>query len=50
MNNRWTRQLHVSVGLPEGYRGAAGPLLAVLGIDLDQLVDAVTAELGGVQR
>jgi hypothetical protein len=33
-----------------GYRGAAGPLLAVLGIDLDQLVDAVTAELGGVQR
>jgi hypothetical protein len=50
MNNRWTRQLHASVGLPEGYRGAAGPLLAVLGIDLDQLVDAITAELGGVQR
>ena len=50
MNNRWTRQLHASVGLPKGYRGAAGPLLAVLGIDLDQLVDAVTAELGGVQR
>jgi hypothetical protein len=50
MNNRWTPQLHASVGLPEGYRGAAGPLLAVLGIDLDQPVDAVTAELGGVQR
>jgi hypothetical protein len=27
MNNRWTRQFHASVGLPEGYRGAAGPLL-----------------------
>jgi hypothetical protein len=23
-NNRWVRALHVSVGLPEGYRGAAG--------------------------
>jgi hypothetical protein len=50
MNNRWTRQLHASVGLPEGYRGAAGPLLQAFGVDLDQLVDAVTAELGGVQR
>jgi Clp amino terminal domain, pathogenicity island component len=50
MNNRWRRQLYASVGLPEGYRGAAGPLLAVLGVDLDQVVAAVTAELGGVQR
>ena len=50
MNNRWRWQLHASVGLPEGYRGAAGPLLAALGIDLDQVVLAVTAELGGVQR
>jgi hypothetical protein len=50
MNNRWRRQLYVSVGLPGGYRGAAGPLLAALGIDLDQVVLAVTAELGGVQR
>jgi hypothetical protein len=50
MNNRWRRQLYASVGLPEGYRGAAGPLLAALGIDLDQVVLAVTAELGGVQR
>jgi Clp amino terminal domain, pathogenicity island component len=24
MNNRWRRQLHASVGLPTGYRGAAG--------------------------
>ena len=50
MNNRWRRQLHASVGLPEGYRGAAGPLLAVLGIDLDQVAAAVTAQLSGVQR
>ena len=50
MNNRWRRQLHASVGLPEGYRGAAGPLLAVLGIDLDQVATAVTAQLSGVQR
>jgi ATP-dependent Clp protease ATP-binding subunit ClpA len=50
MNNRWRRQLYASVGLPKGYRGAAGPLLAMLGIDLDQVAAAVTAELGGVQR
>ena len=50
MNNRWRRQLYASVGLPRGYRGAAGPLLAVLGIDLDQVAAAVTAELSGVQR
>ena len=48
--SRRHRQIIAHVGLPEGYRGAAGPLLAVLGIDLDQLVDAITAELGGVQR
>ncbi len=50
MNNRWRRQLYASVGLPKGYRGAAGPLLAVLGIDPAQVTLAVTAELGGVQR
>ena len=50
MNNRWRRQLYASVGLPEGYRGAAGPLLALLGIDLDHVVLAVTVKLGGVQR
>jgi hypothetical protein len=50
MNNRWRRQLYASVGLPKGYRGAAGPLLAMPGIDLDQVAAAVTAELGGVQR
>jgi hypothetical protein len=46
MRNRWTRQLHASVGLPEGYRGAAGPLLESLGVDLDRLGAALTAELG----
>jgi ATP-dependent Clp protease ATP-binding subunit ClpA len=48
--SRRHRQIVSHVGLPEGYRGAAGPLLAVLGVDLDQVVAAVTAELGGVQR
>jgi Clp amino terminal domain, pathogenicity island component len=46
MNNRWRRQLCASVGLPKGYRGAAGPLLGSLGVDLDQLGAALTAELG----
>jgi Clp amino terminal domain, pathogenicity island component len=46
MNNRWRRQLYVSVGLPKGYRGAAGPLLEAFGVDLDQLGDALLAELG----
>jgi hypothetical protein len=46
MRNRWTRQLHASVGLPEAYRGAAGPLLESLGVDLDRLGAALTAELG----
>jgi ATP-dependent Clp protease ATP-binding subunit ClpA len=46
MANRWTRRLHASVGLPEGYRGAVGPLLAALGVDLDRLRAAVVAALG----
>jgi Clp amino terminal domain, pathogenicity island component len=45
MNNRWRRQLHASVGLPKGYRGAAGPLLKAFGVDLDQLAGALLAEL-----
>ena len=45
MNNRWRRQLFASVGLPAGYRGAAGPLLGALGVDLDELAAAVLAEL-----
>jgi hypothetical protein len=50
MNNRWRRQLYASVGLPEGYRGAGGLLLAALEVDLDQLREAVAGELGGVRR
>jgi Clp amino terminal domain, pathogenicity island component len=49
MNNRWRRQLHASVGLPRNYRGAAGPLLGALGVDLDQLREAVTVGLSGVR-
>jgi hypothetical protein len=45
MRNRWRRQLHASVGLPEGYRGAAGPLLAAFGVDLEGLRSALLAEL-----
>jgi hypothetical protein len=50
MDNRWRRQLHASVGLPREYRGAAGPLLAGLEIDLGRLRAAVAAELRGIQR
>jgi hypothetical protein len=45
MNNRWRRQLHASVGLPKGYRGAAGALLGSLGVDLDELAGALLAQL-----
>src|SRR5512133_2170323 len=44
MANPWVRQLHASVGLPEDYRGAAGPLLTALGVDLDELRAAVSAK------
>jgi ATP-dependent Clp protease ATP-binding subunit ClpA len=50
MNNRWRRQLHASVGLPDGYRGAAGPLLVGLEVDLGRLQEAVAAELRGIPR
>jgi hypothetical protein len=46
MNNRWRRQLYASVGLPKGYRGAAGPLLQVFGVELSQLDRALLVELG----
>jgi Clp amino terminal domain, pathogenicity island component len=45
MNNRWRRQLHASIGLPEGYRGAAGPLLAAFGVGPEALGSALVAEL-----
>ena len=47
MSNRWMRRLHASVGLPDGFRGAAGPLLAALGVDPERLRDRVLAALGG---
>jgi ATP-dependent Clp protease ATP-binding subunit ClpA len=48
--SRRHRQILAHVGLPDGYRGAAGLLLATLGVDLDRLHDAVAVELGGIQR
>ena len=45
MDNRWRRQLHASVGLPKGYRGAAGPLLGSLGVNHDELAGALLAQL-----
>jgi hypothetical protein len=45
MDNRWRRQLHASVGLPEGYRGAAGPLLDTFGVDPEGLGSALVAAL-----
>jgi ATP-dependent Clp protease ATP-binding subunit ClpA len=48
--SRRHRQITAHVGLPEGYRGAAGLLLTTLGVDLARLREAVAAELGGVQR
>jgi hypothetical protein len=44
------RQITAHVGLPDGYQGAAGLLLAALGVDLDQLRAAIAIEVGGVQR
>jgi ATP-dependent Clp protease ATP-binding subunit ClpA len=48
--SRRHRQITAHVGLPEGYQGVAGLLLAALEVDLGQLRDAVTGQLGGVQR
>jgi ATP-dependent Clp protease ATP-binding subunit ClpA len=48
--SRRHRRITAHVGLPDGYRGAAGPLLALLGVRLERLRDAVGGELGGVQR
>jgi ATP-dependent Clp protease ATP-binding subunit ClpA len=48
--SRRHRQISAHVGLPDDYRGAIGPLLAVLEVDIDQLQEGVSAEFGGVQR
>jgi hypothetical protein len=44
------RRIAAHVGLPEGYRGPAGLLLATLQVDLEQLRRVVTLQLGGVRR
>ena len=48
--SRRHRRITAHVGLPDGYCGAAGPLLALLGVRLESLRDAVVGEPGGVQR
>jgi ATP-dependent Clp protease ATP-binding subunit ClpA len=48
--SRRNRRISAHVGLPNGYQGAAKPLLEALGVDLDQLRDAVLAALRGVER
>jgi ATP-dependent Clp protease ATP-binding subunit ClpA len=48
--SRRHRQITAHVGLPDDYRGAAEPLLAAFGVDLEELRDAVAAELRGVER
>jgi hypothetical protein len=47
--SRRHRRIVAHVGLQAGYRGAAGALLEALGVDLDELRDAVSAELGGLR-
>jgi Clp amino terminal domain, pathogenicity island component len=42
------RRITAHVGLPDGYRGAAGALLGTLGVDLEGLRRAVMAEVGQV--
>jgi ATP-dependent Clp protease ATP-binding subunit ClpA len=49
-SSRRHRQVIAHVGLPDGYHGAAGPLLAGLEVDLGRLQEAVAAELRGSQR
>jgi len=42
------RRITAHAGLPDGYQGATGPLLAALGVDLEALRRAVMAEIGQV--
>jgi ATP-dependent Clp protease ATP-binding subunit ClpA len=48
--SRRHRQVTAHIGLPDGYQGAAGLLLAALEVDPDRLQEAVAAELGGIRR
>jgi hypothetical protein len=49
-SSRRHRQVIAHLGLPDGYHGAAGPLLAGLEVDLGRLREVVAAELRGVRR
>jgi hypothetical protein len=42
------RRIAEHVGLPDGYRGAVGPMLGALEVDPEGLRRAVLAEVGGV--
>jgi ATP-dependent Clp protease ATP-binding subunit ClpA len=48
--SRRHRRIIAQVGLLDGYRGATGPLLRSLGVDLDEMREAVAGQLGQVQR
>jgi hypothetical protein len=48
--SRRHRRISAHVGLPDGYRGAVGLLLAALGVDLDRLRKAIIVELGSSAR
>jgi ATP-dependent Clp protease ATP-binding subunit ClpA len=48
--SRRHRRITAHVGLPDGYRGAAGPLLRALGGDLDDLRHAVAAAAAEVRE
>jgi hypothetical protein len=50
MSNRWRRNLLAYVGLPADYRGAAKPLLEAVGVDPDDLRDALVAQVRGAER
>jgi ATP-dependent Clp protease ATP-binding subunit ClpA len=47
--SRRHRRITAHVGLPDGYRGAAGPLLGALGVDPDELRDAIATVAGEVR-
>jgi ATP-dependent Clp protease ATP-binding subunit ClpA len=49
-SSRRHRQIIAHVGLPDGYHGAAGPLLAGLAVDLGRLQEAAATELRGSPR
>jgi ATP-dependent Clp protease ATP-binding subunit ClpA len=49
-SSRRHRQIIAHVELPDGYHGAAGPLLTGLAVDLGRLQEAVATELRGIPR